>query len=60
MDRLQLQYRCVPCDKIFEAGSLVRDRWDDPACPECGSPRLVRHRSKLSAVVAAYFFFNVV
>ena len=60
MDGPSPQYRCEACDSLFGVTSLIRDRWDDPCCPECRSPRLVRHRSKLSAAVAAYFLFNVV
>ena len=44
---------------ISEITALVRDRWGDPACPDCGSPRLVQHRTRLSTWVAIYFIFNV-
>jgi DNA-directed RNA polymerase subunit RPC12/RpoP len=59
MDGPQPEYRCEACGKILSARVLVCNRWGDPACPDCHSPRLVRHRSKLSAAVAAYFIFNV-
>ncbi len=59
MDGPGLQYRCDECVLIHYQTALVRDRWGDPCCPECRSPRLTRHRTKLSAAVAAYFLFNV-
>jgi Zn finger protein HypA/HybF involved in hydrogenase expression len=56
----QGEFRCEGCEKISPVSTLVRDRWGDPCCPDCRSPRLVHHRSKLSAIVSVYFFFNVV
>lgn len=55
----QPEFRCDACQAILRAATLVRDRWGDPCCPECRSPRIARYRSKLSSAVAAYFIFNV-
>ncbi len=60
MEAPQLEFRCEGCEKVLPVAALVRDRWGDPCCPGCRSPRLVRHRSKLAAIISVYFFFNVV
>ncbi len=59
MDEPRREFRCESCDKIVAASALVGNRWGDPCCPECASPRLVPHRSKVAGAVAAYFIFNV-
>ena len=59
MSEGQIELRCEPCQRIFPAALAGRNRWGDPCCPECGGVRLLRHRSRLAAVVATYFLFNV-
>lgn len=41
------EYRCAPCDHIFE--TLIRTRDDVPRCPQCGSMDV----AKLLSVPAA-------
>lgn len=59
MDGPQPEFRCEACQTIIRATRLLHDRWGDPCCPECRSPRIVRHRSKLSQAIGLYFIFNV-
>ncbi len=59
MDIPQPQFRCEACNRIFREANLVCNRWGDPYCPDCGSPGLIQHRSKLSGVTSILFIFNV-
>lgn len=59
MDGPAPQYRCEACGAIHLVHALGRNKWGDACCPDCSSPLLARHRSKLSAALAAYYLFNV-
>jgi hypothetical protein len=53
------EFRCEACSTIHAVTALARNKWGDPCCPDCKSPRLARHQTRLSGVLAIYFLFNV-
>lgn len=53
------EYRCEACRAIHPTNVLARDKWGDACCPDCKSPLLTQHRTKMSSVLAVYFLFNV-
>ena len=59
MSEGQLQFRCEPCNKVLAAAALVRNRWGDAICPDCGGVDLVVYRTRLAGIIATYFLFNV-
>lgn len=44
------EYRCEPCDHIFEA--LIRTARDEPRCPRCGGEKVTKELSVPAAAQA--------
>jgi len=59
MERSSPEFGCEACAALSPASALLRDQWGDPCCPACRSPRITRHRSRMSAVLEAWVLFNV-